>query len=90
MSFLDKLMELVDIAKDIKTPEINVIVEKSKCQYRIFQEGDFWRYWISFPHLSVKVISTKSFVSKELAKENMGEVLGEMGWQIKAMRTTPQ
>lgn len=56
---------------------------KGKFQYRVFEEKTFWRWWASLSSLGVTIVSTKTFVSKELALADMRTVFTTFGMEIK-------
>lgn len=58
-------------------------VGKTKMQYRIYRDGDNWRYWIRVLSMDITIVCSKSFVSKEMANEHLTKVLKEMKWEIK-------
>lgn len=81
MSWIDDVLEpLIDIVQSKKKAD----PKGGSFQYRVFEEQTFWRWWASLPIFGVTIISTKTFVSKSLAKEDMVGVLKTFGLEIKA------
>jgi hypothetical protein len=81
----------MDWIYEVLKPLVDTVQSKKKAdpkggsfQYRVFEEQTFWRWWASLPTFGVTIISTKIFVSKSLAKEDMIGVLKTFGLEIKA------